>query len=324
MDEAPTQAWKKKKDSSLAVATRLHAEGQADAILSAGNTGAMAIFALKILDRIPGIDRPGIATVFPTARTPLVLLDAGANVDSRPHHLAEFAVMGAAYARTVQGIIPGAKHSHFKGKLPTVGLLSIGEEACKGNDLTRAAYKLLQDRAAQSNYEFYGNVEGRDIGLGTVDVVVCDGFVGNVVLKVAEGLARMFAGSLREMITANWRTKAGALLLRPSLQSFKKRIDYTEYGGAVLLGVQGVCIICHGSSNARAVYSAIRIARQTVASDIVGTIRTTIEQVSAAPSSVEPPSTNTAPDHEVAITENAKAAEHPPPDGARLASSAGF
>ncbi|HVF10079.1 MAG TPA: phosphate acyltransferase PlsX [Abditibacteriaceae bacterium] len=283
MDEAPAQALRAKKDSSLAVAIRLHAEGRADAVLSAGNTGATAAFALFTLKRIPGIDRPGIATVFPTTGSPLVLLDAGANVDCRPHHLAEFAVMGAAYARTVQGIIPGTKHAHFdKVKQPKVGLLSIGEEASKGNDLTKAAYKLLQEKAPHANYEFYGNVEGRDIGRGTVDVVVCDGFVGNVVLKVAEGFAKMFAGALREAVTATWRAKAGAVLLRPSLRGFKKRIDYTEYGGAVLLGVNGVCIICHGSSNARAIYSAIRIARQTVATDIVGTIRKSLESVSDA------------------------------------------
>ncbi len=179
MDESPSQALRAKKDSSLAVAVRLHAERRADAVLSAGNTGATAAFALFTLKRIPGIDRPGIATVFPTMRSPLVLLDAGANVDCRPQHLAEFAIMGAAYARTVQGIIPGTKHAHFdKIKRPTVGLLSIGEEPGKGNDLTKAAYKLLQEKAPIANYEFYGNVEGRDIGRGTVDVVVCDGFVG--------------------------------------------------------------------------------------------------------------------------------------------------
>jgi len=283
MDEAPSHALRAKRDSSMAVATRLHAEGQADAVLSAGNTGATVAFALFTLKRIPGIDRAGIATVFPTMRSPLVLLDAGANVDCRPRHLAEFAIMGAAYARVVQGIIPGTKHAHFdKTKQPQVGLLSIGEEACKGNELTKAAYALLEEKAPIANYEFYGNVEGRDIGRGTVDVVVCDGFVGNVVLKVAEGFAKMFAGALRESLTATLRAKAGAILLRPSLRGFKKRIDYTEYGGAVLLGVKGVCIICHGSSDSRAIYSAIRIARQTVTADIVGTIHKAVEPVFGA------------------------------------------
>jgi len=285
MDEAPTQALQKKPDSSVAVATRLHVEGKADAVLSAGNTGAAAAEALLKLRRIKGIQRPGIATVFPTSRHPLVLLDAGANVDCRPRHLAEFALMGAAYARTVHGIIPGMQGSADEGKLPQLGLLSIGEEETKGNDLTKAAYKLIQDNASKGNYIFYGNVEGRDIGLGTVDVVVCDGFVGNVVLKVAEGFAKMFGGSLRDALTRDLRSKLGALLLRPSLYSFKKRLDYTEYGGAVLLGVNGVCIICHGSSDSRSIASAIRIARQTVAADIVGTIRTAVERVAVE----EPP-----------------------------------
>jgi glycerol-3-phosphate acyltransferase PlsX len=277
MDEAPLQARRKKTDSSIAVATRLHSDGQADAVLSAGNTGAAATHALFDLGRIKGIDRPGIATVFPTSRNPLVLLDAGATVDCRPRHLAEFAIMGAAYARLVEGIIPGTGGCIAGGALPPVGLLSIGEESTKGNDLTKASHKLLQDNAAAGGYTFYGNVEGRDIGLGTVDVMVCDGFVGNVVLKVAEGLAKFFGRELRSALTENGRAKAGTLLLKPSLDRFRKRLDYTEYGGALLLGVNGVCIICHGSSEASSIYSAIRIAKQTVAADIAGAIRSTIE-----------------------------------------------
>jgi glycerol-3-phosphate acyltransferase PlsX len=245
---------------------------------------ASALFTLRT---IAGVDRPGIATVFPTSRNPLILLDAGANVDCRPHQLAEFALMGAAYAHVVQGIIPGVRHSIPKGQLPKVGLLSIGEESTKGNDLTRAAFKLLQNNAPAGGYEFYGNVEGRDIGQGTVDVVVCDGFVGNVVLKVAEGFAKMFAGALRSALTSDWRAKSGAALLRPSLRNFKKRLDYTEYGGAVLLGVNGVCIICHGSSDARSIYSAIRIAKQTVTADIVGAIRVAVEKAAHNSSSGE-------------------------------------
>jgi len=277
MDEAPMQAVRKKQDSSLAVATRLHAEGKADAVLSAGNTGAAAAYSLFTLGRIEGIDRPGIATVFPTSKNPLVLLDTGANVDCRPRHLVEFALMGAAYARGIRGIIPGTDFE-LEGKLPQVGLLSIGEEASKGNELTRATHKLLGQNAAAGNYHFYGNVEGRDIGLGTVDVVVCDGFVGNVVLKVGEGLARMFSGALKQSLTANLRAKLGALVLKPSLLGLKKRLDYTEYGGAVLLGVKGVCIICHGSSDARAITSAIRIGKQTVAANIVEAIRSAVEK----------------------------------------------
>jgi glycerol-3-phosphate acyltransferase PlsX len=277
MDEPPSHAMRRKKDSSIAVATRLHAEGKADAVLSAGSTGTQVAHAMFDLKRIAGIDRPGIATVFPTAKNPLILLDAGANVDSRPRHIAEFAIMGAAYARTVEGIIPGTKGALSQGEKPTVGLLSIGEEASKGNELTKASYKLLQEDAAIGGYEFFGNVEGRDIGMGTVNVVVCDGFVGNVVLKVAEGFAKMFSGELRSALTRDVRSKAGALLLKPSLQSFKQRLDYTAYGGALLLGVNGVSIICHGSSDRRSIYSAIRIAKQTVQADIVNTIRETIE-----------------------------------------------
>lgn len=282
MDEAPMQAHRKKKDSSVAVATRLHAEGKASAVLSAGNTGAASTSALLTLRPISGIDRPGIATVFPTQNNPLVLMDAGANVDCRPRHLAEFALMGAAYARTVQNIIPGTKNEMRAGQLPTVGLLSIGEEEGKGNELTKASHKLLKENEALGLYKYFGNVEGRDIGLGTVDVVVCDGFVGNVVLKVAEGFAKMFAGSLREALMRDVRSKLGALLLRPALSDFKKRFDYTEYGGAALLGVNGVCIICHGSSDWRSIYSAIRIAKQTVEADITGTIREAAQHLPAA------------------------------------------
>lgn len=289
MDEAPSHAHRKKTDSSVAVATRLHAEGKADAVLSAGNTGAATTEALFRLKRIAGLDRPGIASVFPTARNPLVLIDAGANVDCRPRHLAEFAIMGAAYARVVQGIIPGTGGCIAQGELPTVGLLSIGEEASKGNELTKASFKLLRDNAQAGKYQFHGNVEGRDIGLGTVEVVVCDGFVGNVVLKVAEGFAKMVSGELRAALTASPRAKAGALLLRPSLRGFRGRLDYTEYGGAVLLGVNGVCIICHGSSDARSIYSAIRIARQTVAADIAGVIRATMEDAATSNAAAESP-----------------------------------
>jgi glycerol-3-phosphate acyltransferase PlsX len=289
MGEAPTSV-RKKKDSSIAVATRLHKEGIADAVLSAGNTGAAAAAALFILERIAGVDRPGIATVFPSAKRPVVLLDAGANVDCRPRHLAEFALMGAAYSRCVLNIVSDTAGDFFgvedgstaPEKLPSVGLLSIGEEETKGNDLTKASFKLLQGNAARGQYSFYGNVEGRDIGAGTVDVVVCDGFVGNVVLKVSEGLAKMIGGELRRSLTSNWRAKLGALILKPALLKFKKRLDYSEFGGAALLGVNGVCIICHGSSDERSIYSAIRIAKQIVETDVVGSIRRSIEEASAA------------------------------------------
>ena len=288
MGEAPT-AVRRKKDSSIAVATRLHKEGKADAVLSAGNTGAAAAAALFTLERIAGVDRPAIATIFPTQKHPLVLLDAGANVDCRPRHLAEFALMGAAYSRCILQIVSrtagdffGVEDDAQKTTMPTVGLLSIGEEECKGNDLTKTSYKLIEANAARGQYMFKGNVEGRDIGAGTVDVVVCDGFVGNVVLKVAEGLAKMFGGEMRRALTSNLRAKLGALILKPALLKFKKRLDYTEFGGAALLGVNGVCIICHGSSDARSIYSAIKIAQHVVESDVVGSIRQAMEDASAA------------------------------------------
>lgn len=278
MDEAPMQALRKKTDSSLAVATRLHAEGEADAVLSAGNTGAASTHALFILKRIKGIDRPGIASVFPTSRNPVVVIDVGANVDCKPRQLAEFAIMGAAYARTVKGIIPGTGACLSEGKLPRVGLLSIGEEESKGNELTKASFGLIRDNAQAGHYEFHGNVEGRDLGLGTVEVMVCDGFVGNVVLKVAEGLAKMMAHEIRSALTSSARAKTGAVLLQPALQSLKGKLDYASYGGALLLGVNGVCIICHGSADARSIHSAIRIAKQIVEANVVETIRATIEK----------------------------------------------
>jgi glycerol-3-phosphate acyltransferase PlsX len=273
MGEAPSQALRKKTNSSLAVATQLVADGHADAVLSAGNTGACAAFALFRIGRIKGVDRPGIATVFPSQTKPVVVLDTGANANCKAGHLVEFAVMGAAYARGVAGIIPGTEALSFASELPTVGLLSIGEEEGKGNDLTKSAYKLLQENAVQGKYHFHGNVEGRDLSLGTTDVIVCDGFVGNVVLKVAEGIAKMVTGALRESLTANWRAKLGALILAPSLRRFKGKVDYTGYGGAVLLGLNAICVICHGSSNARSIQSAIRIAQHVVDAGVVDSIR---------------------------------------------------
>jgi glycerol-3-phosphate acyltransferase PlsX len=280
MDEAPSSAVRRKRDSSIAVATRLHAEGEADAVLSAGNTGAASAAAIFALRPIAGVDRPGIATIFPTQKNALVLMDAGANVDCRPRHLVEFALMGAAYARAIHGVIPGTRGVEA-GAVPSIGLLSIGEEEGKGNELVKSTYKLLREGEGRF-YKYFGNVEGRDIAYGTVDVVVCDGFVGNVVLKVAEGFAKFFTGSLKQALLRDARSKIGAMLLKPSLQKWKASIDYTEFGGAVLLGVNGVCIICHGSADARSIYSAIRIARQTVQSDVTGMIKSAIAQSNTA------------------------------------------
>ncbi|RYX80435.1 phosphate acyltransferase PlsX [bacterium] len=265
MDESPSHALRGKKESSLAIATRLHAEGKADACLSAGNTGAASAFALFTLGRIEGIDRPGIATVFPTATTPCVVMDVGANVDCKPRHLADFALMGAAYAPAIRDIIPGEAARRAKaGKKITVGLLSIGEEDSKGNELVKASREGIATAAPRGNFEFVGNVEGRDIPKGTVDVIVCDGFVGNVVLKLAEGFAGLFLGGLKEALMSSPRSKLGAMLMAPALRRMRTRFDHSNFGGAALLGVKGNCIICHGSAKAKAITSAIRVAKLVV------------------------------------------------------------
>ncbi len=271
MDESPVHALRAKKESSLAIATRLHAEGRADACLSAGNTGAASAFALFTLGRIEGIDRPGIATVFPTAKTPCVVMDAGANVDCKPRHLADFALMGAAYAPAIRGIIPDESARQANRKV-TVGLLSIGEEDSKGNELVKASRGGIADNEVRGNFEFVGNVEGRDIPKGTVDVVVCDGFVGNVVLKLAEGFATLFLGGLKDALSSSPQSKLGAMLLAPALRRMKTRFDHSNFGGAALLGVKGNCIICHGSAKAKAITSAIRVAKLVVEAKVPETI----------------------------------------------------
>ena len=275
MDESPSLALRSKKDSSLAVATLLHKEGRADACLSAGNTGAASAFALFTLGRIQGIDRPAIATVFPTAQSPIVVLDGGANVDCKPSHLADFAILGAAYLPAVRGIIPG-EAAKTQNQKPRVGLLSIGEEDAKGNEQVKKARPLLQNGAQFGNYQWFGNVEGRDIAKGTVDVVVCDGFVGNVVLKLTEGFATFFLNSLKEALMSSPRAKIAAFLLAPALRKMKNRLDYVEYGGAALVGVNGNCIICHGSANARAIAAAIRVAKLVVEADVPAKIRASV------------------------------------------------
>ena len=249
MDDSAAKAVRSKKDSSIRVASRLVREGEVAGFVSAGNTGAVMATAKMVQGMVPGVDRPALATVFPTRTgNPVVVLDMGANVDCTPDMLAQFAVMGNIYARSVLHI-----------KEPRVGILSIGEEEHKGNELTKAASPLIKAQPL----EFIGNVEGRDIFKGeTVDVVVCDGFVGNVVLKLSEGLADMFVQLLKQELTASLQNKVGAFLSRGAFAALKKRIDYSEYGGAPLLGVKGVCIICHGSSNVNAIKNAIRFAAE--------------------------------------------------------------
>ena len=241
MGENPVNAIRKKKDSSVMVAFDLVKQGEADAVVSAGNSGATMAAGVRNLGRLKGVLRPGIASLFPTQKKPVILMDIGANVDCRPQHLYQFAVMASAYAR-VRDI-----------SRPTVGLLSIGEETGKGNSLVKESYPLLEN----SSLNFIGNVEGRDVFQGDVDVIVCDGFVGNICLKISEGLADAMMRMLKDEIVKSIPAKVGYLLARPAFKAFKKRVDYAEYGGAPLLGINGTGLICHGKSNSHAMKNAI-------------------------------------------------------------------
>ena len=260
MGEHPGAAVRRKKDSSIVVATRLVKMGKCDAVLSAGSTGAAVAAALLGLGRISGIDRPTIATPLPNREGITLLLDSGANVDSKPNQLKQSALMGAIYAKYVFGI-----HN------PKVGLLNIGEEPTKGNEQALSTYPLLQNL---KEINFIGNVEGRDIPKGTVDVVVCDGFVGNIVLKFAEGLAKTMLDLIKDAIkNSNIFSRLAALVLKSSLKNISRRVDYAEYGGAPLLGVDGCLIICHGSSKAKAIKSAIGMTCNYVKNNVVQHIK---------------------------------------------------
>lgn len=246
MVDHPAQAFRRKKDSSVHVGTRLVKDGRADAFVSAGNTGAVMTAAKFILGTLESVDRAALAAPFPNAKGSVsVLLDVGANVDSRPEHLLQFAVMGEIYYRAT-----------FGSRRPRVGLLSIGEEEIKGNELTRAVY----DRLKKLPVHFVGNVEGSDLFSGKVDVLVCDGFVGNIALKICEGLAREIVKFLRKTYEESLASQLGYLLSRGALKGIKRTMDYSEYGGAPLLGVRGVCVITHGKSNANAIKNAVRVA----------------------------------------------------------------
>lgn len=265
MGEHPAQAIRKKKDASIVVATQLVKDGACDAVVAPGSTGAAVTAALLGLGRIKGIERPCIATPIPSKKGITVLLDSGANANSKPKHLVEGAIMGSHYAKYILGV-----------DKPAVGLLNIGEEASKGNELAQATYPLLEKMKTIS---FYGNVEGRDIPKGTVDVVVCDGFVGNVILKFGEGMAMFIIRLVKDTIkSSGFIAKLGALAVYPALRTLKKRLDFTEYGGAPLLGVDGSFIICHGSSKAKAIKNAIRVAGELAQQDVVGHIRKSIEE----------------------------------------------
>lgn len=257
MDDKAALAVRSKKDSSMRVGLKLVREGRARGFVTAGNTGAAMATAKMVLGTLEGVDRPALATILPTVTgSPCVLLDAGANVDSDSRNLVQFALMGQIYARNVLGI---AK--------PRVGLLSIGEEDSKGNALTRETLPLLRALSTDVLYQFIGNVEGRDLFNGSCDVAVCDGFVGNVAIKTTEGIARLVSDLLKQTLKATITSKVGALLSRRAFKNFKRRLDYSEYGGAPLLGVRGACIIGHGSSNEVAILNAIRVASQFAEAD---------------------------------------------------------
>jgi len=253
MDESPFEAVRKKKDSSIAIAFEQIKNGKAEAVVSAGNSGATMASAIKSLGRLENIARPGIASIFPTLKKPLVMMDVGANVDCRPQHLYQFGVMGAAFSDNL-----------FQIRKPSIGLLSIGEEGGKGNVLVKSAHELFR----KSTLNFIGNVEGRDIFQGNVDVIVCDGFVGNVCLKVSEGLAEAIITMLRTEISKSFMAKIGYLLAKKAFNNFGKRVDYAEYGGAPLLGVNGTGIVCHGRSNAKAIKNAIKVAAEMIRSKV--------------------------------------------------------
>jgi len=268
--EDKVDAIRAKRDSSMRVGLRMVREGQAAGFVTAGNTGAAMATAKVVLGAVPGVDRPALAAVFPTAPgNPAMLLDVGANVDCTPQNLEQFAVMGDVYFRAMFGNTVGDMHGKRPGKSgPRVGLLSIGEEESKGNALTLESFQLLK----QLPLNFIGNVEGRDLYNGKVDVIVADGFVGNVALKISEGVANLVRTVLKESLKATITAQVGALLSRSAFTDFKKRLDHTEYGGAPLLGVKGACIITHGSSNANAIKNAVRVAAEFSERGINGSI----------------------------------------------------
>ncbi|MCL1918429.1 MAG: phosphate acyltransferase PlsX [Peptococcaceae bacterium] len=257
MDEHPANAVRKKKNASIVVATRMVKDGRADALVSAGSTGAQMAAALLGLGRISGIDRPAICSVLPAPSGAKVLLDVGANLDAKPENLCQFALMGSIYAQMI-----------LKIEQPRVALLNIGSEEGKGNQLTQQAYDLMKSVPIN----FTGNIEGRDLMYDQADVIVCDAFVGNIVLKTLEGFSAYLFGLLKETLSATFTRKIGAAMVMPALKHMKASFDYTDYGGAPLLGVAGTSIICHGSSNAKAIMNAIRVAGECVEDGVIDDI----------------------------------------------------
>lgn len=266
MDETAITPLRRKRNSSIRICANLVSEGRADAFVSAGNTGATWTSAKAVMGMIEGVGRPALATVLPSVKGHTLLLDVGANVDSKPNHLREFAVMGHFYAQMLFGIAE-----------PRVGLLSIGEEEGKGNELIKETFRVMKE----TGLNFIGNAEGRDVFNGNCDVVVCDGFTGNVVLKASEALGEFVSKTLKREMNATLSRKLGGLLARSAFEDLKKRMDYSEYGGAPLLGVKGGCIVCHGRSSAKAIKNAVRVARDFAVNRIDEKIRTKINDLHA-------------------------------------------
>jgi phosphate acyltransferase len=262
-DESPTIAIRRKKDSSMVVGMKMLKDGKGDAFISAGSTGALLAGGLFIVGRIKGIDRPALSPIMPGKNGPFLLLDVGANAECKVQNILQFAIMGELYLKTI-----------LKKDKPTIGLANIGSEEEKGTEFAKESFKILKE----SNLNFKGNIEGREIPEGNVDVVVTDGFTGNMILKVFEGVAQTIFDVLKEQIMTSARTKIGGLLLKPVFKKFKKKFDYTEHGGAILLGIDGPVIKAHGSSNAKAVKNAIRQAVLCVEGEVVGNIRKEIEK----------------------------------------------
>lgn len=263
-DDKPVYAVRHKKDSSMVVGLNLVKEGNADAFVSAGNTGALLAGSLFRLGRIKGIDRPAIGAPYPTQKGISLLVDAGANAECKPRNLLEFGIMGQIYAEKVLQI-----------EKPGIGLVNIGAEEGKGTEVIKQAYGLYK----KNSLNFVGNVEARELSRGAADVIVCDGFVGNVVLKLTEGVAMAIMDMLKQQLKKNFITKLGAAILMPALKSFKKELDYTEYGGALMLGVNGAVVKAHGSSNAKAVKNAIRQAKSFVEHEVIQAIVQELERI---------------------------------------------
>ncbi|PYR05530.1 MAG: phosphate acyltransferase PlsX [Acidobacteria bacterium] len=266
MEDSPAAALRRKPNASIKVAAEIVARGEASALFSAGHTGATVMAAYAAFGMLPGVDRPALAATIPTRRRPAILLDVGASVECRPQHLLQFAIMGSVYARVAFGL-----------ENPRVGLLSIGEEATKGNELTREAHRLLR----MSPLAFIGNVEARDVYSGNADVIVCDGFTGNVALKISEGLVDVVESLLSDELSSTITMRVGSLLTRRALRRFKRRVDYSEYGGAPLLGLAGVTIVGHGRSSAKAVRNAVALGYRFASQRFIERVEQNIAEAAA-------------------------------------------